>query len=135
MAQIAMAELPAAIAENMVARLVKKETLPWTPRMRLNLAGVEIEQQRWWERDLRDMAKSIVGWFRWTDGPRGAWPHLPWNQIDRMTIENGIFRLWADGEPRPRIEILTGALNFHPGYIVATQLLQQARTSSTAVRR
>ena len=80
-AQIAM-RIAGAIAENMVARLVKKETLPWTPRMRLNLAGVEIEQQRWWERDLRDMAKSIVGWFRWTDGPRGAWPHLPWNQID-----------------------------------------------------
>jgi hypothetical protein len=121
-----------AIAEKMTARLAKLETLAWTPRMRLNLVGIEIEPQHWWERDLRDMAKSIAGWFRWMDGPGDAWPRLDWGQIEGMTIENGIFRLWAKGEPRPRIQVLTGAPNFHPGYAVAMALLQQARVGGQA---
>lgn len=122
-----MTRIAGAIAENMTARLVKQETLAWTPRMRLNLAGVEIEPQHWWELDLRDMAKALVAWLRWTGGAGDAWPHLDWDEIESMTVENGIFRLWAHGEPRPRIQILTGTPNFHPGYIVAMELLQQSR--------
>jgi hypothetical protein len=119
-------QLAMLIAGAMAARLAKKETLAWTPRMRLNREGVDIEPQHWWERDLRDMAKSIVGWFRWKEGAGDAWSRVTWDQIDRMTIENGIFRLWAREEPRPRIEISTGAPNFHPGYIVAKEFLRKA---------
>ena len=98
--------------------------------MRINLQGLEIQPRRWWETDLRDMASSIVGWFRWAEGSRGKWPNLAWSEIDRMTIETGIFRLWAKGEPRPRIQIMTGVENFHPGYIVAYRLWTERRTSN-----
>jgi len=116
------------IAGKLTARLEKQETLAWTPRMKINLRGLEIQPQQWWESDLRDMAKSIVGWFRWAEGSRGHWPHLAWSKIDGMTIETGIFRLWAKGEPRPRIQIMTGVENFHAGYIVASRLWSQARS-------
>ena len=118
-----------AIAEKLSARLDKQETLPWTARMRINLHGLDIQPRRWWESDLRDMARSIVAWFRWAEGSRGQWPHLAWNEIDRMTIETGIFRLWAKGESRPRIQIMTGVENFHPGHIVASRLWSEALRS------
>jgi hypothetical protein len=116
-----------AIAEKMAARLNKQETLPWTSRMRIRLRGLEIEPRRWWELDLCDMGRAIAGWFRWSEGARGHWPFLEWNEIDRMAIENGMFRLWARGEPRPRIQTPTGGENFHPGYIVASRLWSKVR--------
>jgi hypothetical protein len=124
-----------AIAERLSSRLDKGETLPWTRRMRISLHGLEIEPQRWWERDLRDMARSLAGWFRWAEGSRGGWPSVTWDHIDRMTIEAGVFRLWANGEPRPRLQILTGLPNFHPGYLVAINLLEAARARMSDDRR
>jgi hypothetical protein len=128
--QIAM-RIASAIAEKMAARLEKQETLPWTPRMRISLRGVEFEPRRWWEMELSDLAASVGRWSRWAERERGGWPFLEWKEIDRMTVDRGMFRLWARGELRPQIQTPTGGENFHPGYIVANWLRTRARSHET----
>ena len=57
-------------------------------------------------------------------GRGGAAEEIDWDRIARVDVERGVFRLWAVGSERPRVQVLVGGANFFPGYAIVLRRLQ-----------
>ncbi len=88
------------IAGRMAARLQRGDSVPWTRSMQINNRGVEI-----------------------TDKKRG-WEEIEWERIARVDVTAGIFRLWVEGEPMQRVQVVVAEPNFFPGYAVVARRLE-----------
>ncbi len=88
------------IARRMAADLQRGESVPWTRSMQINNRGVEI-----------------------TDKKRG-WEEVEWERIARVDVSAGIFRLWVEGETKPRVQLPVAEPNFFPGYAVVAGRLE-----------
>ena len=88
------------IAVRMSARLQRGDSVPWTRSMQINNRGVEI-----------------------TDKKRG-WEEVEWERIARVDVTAGFFRLWVEGEPKPRVQVAVAEPNFFPGYAVVARRLE-----------
>lgn len=93
-------QIAASIAGRMAARVQRGESVPWVPTLRIRSDGIEFDTSR-------------MGTER-----------VEWHQIDRVAIEDGVFRLWARGESQPLIKVPTHLPNFFPGYVLLTGQMQ-----------
>jgi hypothetical protein len=87
------------VARRMAARLQQGEPVPWVKTTRIHPDGVEVESHG-----------AIQG-------------PIPWGQIERVGIENGIFQLWQRGDSRPALKVPTHLPNFLPGYLLVLDRL------------
>src|SRR4051794_9435868 len=83
--------IAAAVAGRMADRLARGESVPWTPGLRLTGRGFEITEKG------------------------GGWESVAWDRVARVELEQGVCRLWVEGEAKPRAEVKAGATNFFPG--------------------
>ena len=100
--------LTGTIARRMAADLQRGESAPWTRSMQINNRGVEI-----------------------TDKKRG-WEEVEWERIARVDVSAGIFRLWVEGEAKPRVQLPVAEPNFFPGYAVVAARLEAPAANSPA---
>lgn len=87
-----------ALAERFSQELARKNSLPWTPELRINSAGLEIV------------------------GGESSGQAFEWRRVSRMEIDQGKLQVWVDADPRPRVATLTSAVNFYPLYLLAMKL-------------
>jgi hypothetical protein len=57
-------------------------------------------------------------------GRAGRRDEVEWDRVGRVDVDRGIFRLWVEGEQRPRVQIMVGEPNFFPGYALVVQRLR-----------
>ena len=88
------------IARRMEVRVGRGESVLWTRSMHINNRGVEI-----------------------TAKGRGA-EEAEWERIARVEVTAGIFRLWLEGEQKPRVQIPVAEPNFFPGYALVARRLE-----------
>jgi hypothetical protein len=87
------------IAERLRVRLDRGEPVRWTNALPIRRKGLEIS---------------------------GAdYQYVPWEQVARLEIEQGTFKLWLVDEARPRLEMAAGTMNFYPGYFLTAALVQE----------
>jgi hypothetical protein len=94
-------QIAASIASRMAVRLRGGEAIPWVPTLRLRSEGLEL------------------------DSARMGTERIEWRQIDRVSIEDGVFRLWTRGESQPIIKLPTHLPNFFPGYALLIDQMKQ----------
>jgi membrane protein implicated in regulation of membrane protease activity len=100
---------------RMSNRMMAGESVPWTSRMRLKRDGVELSRTRWYECELVDLFRRQ---------PR--WEFFSWDKIDRAQFNQGTLFVWVKGQKTPRLRVLTGEVNFHPGYTLFAAAIQQS---------
>ncbi len=107
------------ILPRMARRLAAGDTVSWTSRMRLNRNGVELSRTRWYEREFGDLFRR-----------QPCWEFFAWQYIDRAHFNQGVFFVWVKGQETPRLRVLIGDVNFHPGYALFAAALAQFEASA-----
>jgi hypothetical protein len=80
------------IAHRMAARLLRGESITWVKAMRIHPDGLEVES------------------------PALIQGRIPWDQIARVAIDEGMFQLWRQGDSQPALQVPTHLPNLIPGY-------------------
>jgi len=94
------------IANRMLTRIGRGESIAWVRSIRLRADGLEIESRT---------------------GPE----RIEWSQIDKFGIEQGSFHLWRSGETRPFLKLPTHLPNFFPGYRVLLDRMRPGPSTET----
>jgi hypothetical protein len=89
------------LAEMMSRRLSRGDAVEWVPRLRLRSRGLEVDD-------------------------RGRVGFIEWRRVDKLDIDQGMFRLWLDADPKPILTAPAHIANFYPAYCLAMRLWQQA---------
>jgi hypothetical protein len=87
-------QIAALIAQGMEGIMQRGEAVPWGRDLQLRPEGLE----------------SV--------SPRSGMERIAWQQIERVGIEEGVFRLWRRGAAQPVLKIPTHFPNFLPGYLI-----------------
>jgi len=85
------------LAERMSQRLTRGEAVEWVPRLRLRTRCMEFDD-------------------------RGRVELIEWRRVSKLDIDQGMFRLWLDAEPKPFLTAPTHIVNFYPAYCLAMRL-------------
>ena len=88
------------IARRMADRLGRGEAAAWGRGLWITPRGVEIPNRA-----------------------RGR-DEVEWDRIARVDVERGVFRLWVEGDPKPRVQMPVAEPNFFPGYALVARRLQ-----------
>ncbi len=114
-----------ALSRRMAGRLQRGESVAWTPRLRLSRGGIAVSpRQNAWQGGLPQPFKAQ------TSPHGGKWEVIPWERVAKVDTDQGVFRLWVEGQSRPFVQLPTGLPNFHPGYLVATAILGRRSSDS-----
>ena len=88
------------MAERMQKRLERGQTVGWTEGLTIDASGINL--------------------------PGRGGLYATWEQIDRIQIDQGMFRLWLTEERKPRVQVPTCKMNFFPGYFLVTLMLEKS---------
>src|SRR5262249_34815918 len=80
------------IASRMAARLLRGEPITWVKSVRIHPDGLEVES------------------------PEAIQGRIPWGQIERVGIDEGMFQLWRRGDSQPALKVPTHLPNFFSGH-------------------
>jgi hypothetical protein len=98
------------IARQMADRLQRGEAVPWGRALSITPRGVEVVNRG------------------------GGRLEVEWDRIGRVDVQQGVFRLWVAGDPKPRAQMMVAEPNFFPGYALVVRRLQgQPLAAPTAV--
>lgn len=108
------------MARRLAERIQRGDTVAWTPRLRLSAEGVAVSRKPDpFRGDLAQTLKAL------TSPRKDEWEVIPWDRVARIDTDQGIFRLWVEGQSRPLVQVPTGLPNFHPGFLVASEILKR----------
>jgi hypothetical protein len=88
------------LAERLLARVMREDTLAWTPGVRISRTGVEAEE-------------------------RGTWTLIEWARISKLEVDQETLQLWTQDGTKPRLKLSVTAPNAYPAYLVALKLMTQ----------
>jgi hypothetical protein len=91
------------LAERLLKRVLRGQTVAWAPGVRVGRRGVEAEE-------------------------RGAWSLVEWREVSKLDVEQGAVRLWVPGGTRPRLSVGLTEPNSYPAYLAALKLMRQGGT-------
>ena len=87
--------------------------------------GVELSRTRWYECELVDLFRRQ---------PR--WEFFSWDKVDRTRSSiRALLFVWVKGQQTPRCAVLTGEVNFQPGYALFAAAIQQSDAAAASKGR
>jgi hypothetical protein len=112
--------ISARLAARMVEAVGRGESVRWTSKMTIHPDGLTLGPRPPGERPGLAM-------FRKEPPTR-----VGWDDIDKIELDEGFFRLRLKGRSEPRLTVEAGEPNFYPGYRVVAETLR-ARAASRPV--
>jgi hypothetical protein len=88
------------MGQRLRGRLERKHAVPWLDQLRIRTDGLVL-------------------------GSQATEEFVPWAKIVRLDVNEGVFKLWLQGEEKPRVELPTSTPNFYPGYFLAAEYVKK----------
>lgn len=95
------------IATRMRAAMGNGKPAPWVRDVELHAGGIEILSKH---------------------------ERIAWDQVESVSVEDGIFKLWRLGKAKPALRIPTKSPNFFPGYRVLSETIEVRSSGFSRLR-